>query len=311
MPILALAGIIFSVICLGVLMGTAYAANPTNFNEWDFNLRGITAEQDPNNLNNLIITPEVYYEGVMAKGSVNLEVIVTDPRGSEFAFAGRMHDIDDKSSSQISWSHPMSVPGEYSIEVIVRTTSLEYADHEFDRETIHYVVEPKGFSKPLDFIVEDTENAVNYKLGNKQFIQNYERLLVSFNLPEHHMFDKFIITNGEFQESFRTNTKELYLQSGSGYQNLQISLVREGNLIPMADAQSEFIDLVEFSAVHQNVCYDVDCKSIDYEPPEEESPEEFPIWILGFLGVVAIIPLLMRKKTNKGLSGYTHAVTPK
>ena len=285
----------------------AYAENETPYGEWDFNFEEIDVKQNPNNLKELIITPTVYYEGFMPLGSVVLEMIVIDPLGSEFSYAGQLSDIPDLSSRELTWFHPMRNEGSYTLSMRIITTSIEFPGHIFDTKEIVFTVPENGFERKLDIIATDEGERLSYKLASNETVQKFERLHVSFNLLDDHNFGEIHVTNGKFQDNHSVYTEELYVQS-ENYSDMKVSLVDKSSIIPFADAQSEILEYVKMTAVHENVCYSVDCKSIDYVESEIEE-QEFPYWMLMFLDVLAVIPLLMKKKSKKMDTDCIHKST--
>ncbi|MDH3501381.1 MAG: hypothetical protein OEL69_02595, partial [Nitrosopumilus sp.] len=57
----------------------AFAANPTPYNEWDFDFTSVQIAQDSKNLNKMIISMNVTYHGEMQLGTVSIITKVTDP----------------------------------------------------------------------------------------------------------------------------------------------------------------------------------------------------------------------------------------
>lgn len=75
---------------------SVYADNPTPYDEWDFHFTNIEIYQNPNNLKQLMIEPHVFFEGNESLGSVNLEIIVTDPDGYSTRYDARINNIEDE-----------------------------------------------------------------------------------------------------------------------------------------------------------------------------------------------------------------------
>ena len=288
---------IMTICVMSIIVVTVYAENPTPYDEWDFNFIHVDVKQNPNNLRELIISPDVYYEGLEPLGSVNLELEITDPEGLSHQYSGTLSDITHQTSKDTTWFHPLLSEGTYTIQLIMKTTSVDH-DHVFDSETIHYTVEPLGFERKLDYIVFETDEYIAYKISGNSSIQNYERLHVMFNLPDDHPIDRITLVNGEFDADIPVDIEEIYTES-KNYDKMKVYLMKEQYLLPVANAQ-RILDYVMFTAVHENVCYSVDCQNIDVEPIESvEEEQEFPLWVFAFLEILGIIPLLMRRNKSK------------
>jgi hypothetical protein len=190
-------------------------------------------------------------------------------------------------------------------------TSIDRPGHIFDEETILHPVDT--FERKLDHIVfMDKDDNDVFMLRNPQLIQNFERLHIEFDLPEKNLYESIGVTNGEFKNTFDITTKDLFMESEFGYTDLEIFLIREGNLFNFANAQSELLNHVTFSAINKDVCYSETCESIDYEEPiEEKESEEFPLWVLGVvlvvisIAVISTVVIITRKKSNE-IKDYIH-----
>lgn len=271
-----------------VPLGMAYAEFQTFDGEYDFNFTEIEIYQNPQNLRELIIKPHVFFVGTEELGSANIEVIVTDPEGVQHTpQVGRINDVSIGTMGSIDWTHYLTMEGTYMIDLVMKNTSLEYPNHLFAEKSLEYTVKKNGFKKILNSNVsEDVDGNKIFILRNIDDIKSFELVQIIFNLPEIHSFEKIGIVNGDYNETFDIDKPELFLESKSGYADMELYLIKEGNLLPFADAQSEFLDYVTFFAINQNICYSETCVSIDYVEPIGETTQEFPYWMLVIVLVI-------------------------
>jgi hypothetical protein len=101
-----LAGIAILPIIFSISSGIVFAEIPTYNDEFDFNFTDIEVYRDSNNLQKLIIKPHVFFEGNEELGSVNIEVIVTDPKGDSYKpQIARINDIPIGTIDSTHWIH--------------------------------------------------------------------------------------------------------------------------------------------------------------------------------------------------------------
>lgn len=289
-----------------ISIGIVYADNPTPFEEFDFNFIDIEIYQNPNNLRELIIKPHVFFEGNADLGSVNLEAIITDPDGYPHPQTGRINDMADNSERSIYWTYHLPSEGTYTIDLVMTNTSIEYPDHIFDEKTILYTVNPNGFERLVDSVMNIGEDGNDvFMLRTFEPIKKFERAHIIFDLPEKNLYEGIGVTNGEFKKTFDVGIKELFLESEFGYDDLEIYLIKEGNLFQFANAQSELLDYVTFYAIHKNICYSEICESVDYKEPEEKSHEDY-YWLLGIIPAACIIGVViyLKQKSNSKSIGW-------
>ncbi len=272
-----------------------FAENPTPYNEWDFDFVEIEIRQDPADLRTMTITPRVFFEGDMPLGTVNISAHVVDPDGKEFTHFGTIRDMSDGNIRFVRLMHNMSEEGTYTINLSMTPPEKPYLDHIFDTETLTFKVEKNGFEKPVETIGTDSEEIITYMIENSVSVKYYESIHAAINLPKEHTFEKITVTNDEFVQDFAIDTRDIYLESQSGFSNLRVHLVKEGNFLPTADAQNSVHDYVKFYKVNKDVCASADCVNINNEEPVDE----FPLWILGFLALVVLVIPLYKRNNNR------------
>ncbi len=274
----------------------AFAENPTPYNEWDFDFVEIEISQDPSNLKTMIIKPRVFFEGNMPLGTVNISAHVKDPDGKDFTHFGTIRDMSNGDIRFMRLTHSMPQEGTYTINLSMTPPKEPYLDHIFDTETVTFEVVKNGFEKEVETIGTDSEKIVTYMIEDPISVQYYESVHVAINLPKEHTFEKITVSNEEFEQNFAIDTKDIYLKSKSGFSNLKVHLLKEGNLLPMADAQNSIHDYVKFYKVNKDVCSSMNCTNINHE----EKIEEFPWWTLGFLVIIVLIVIpVYRQNKNK------------
>lgn len=273
---------------MAVSIPTAFAER-TDDGQFDFMFPKVDIYQNPNNLNKLIIIPFVHFQGTEPVGSILLDITITNPDGSEFPLSGRISDIVTNTNKSIPLEYSLPSEGTYQIQIVMDTSSTDHPDHTFQTWNSEYTVEPRGLEKMLDYVErpDDDGNAV-YMLRHSEVIQNFERLHLVFDFPDDFAYSDIVITNNDFKEIFDIDTDELFLKSEFGYSDVEVYLVREGNLLEFVDAQSEFLNYVTFYAIHEDVCWDKECQSIDYVETTSNS-EDTLLWIIAIVVVVIVV----------------------
>jgi hypothetical protein len=223
--------------------------------------------------------------------------------------------MSDNSERSIFWTYNLISEGTYTIDLVMKNTSIEYPGHIFEEKRLFYTVNQNGFERLVDSVmaIDEDGNDVFMPRTDKP-IQKFERAHITFDLPEENVYDGIGVTNGEFKKTFDVGIKELFLESELGYADLEIYLIQEGNLFKFANAQSELLDYVTFYAIHKNVCYSETCESIDYKVPEKKEFEELPLWIFGVVGIggvgaIILAVLFTKKPDNKSNSKEKPKVT--
>jgi len=277
--------------------GLVYAEIPTYNDEFDFNFTEIEIFQDPDNLKNLIIKTNISFDGMAELGSANIEFIITDPEGYQHTpEISRVNEMSIGAIEPAYWNHYLTMEGTYTIDLVMTNTSLEYPGHIFVQTSIDYTVKKDSFKKMLNSnLSEDVDGNKIFTLRNIEDIKRFELIQVIFDLPETHSFEKIGVLNGNFTKTFSIDKPELLLKSQFGYADMQLYLIKEGSILPFADAQSEFLDYVTFYSINRDVCYSKNCEPIDYIPPLQSKQidefmffEHISLWLL-----LLIIPVII------------------
>jgi len=273
-----------------------FAENPTPYNEWDFDFDFSEVEiyQDPNDLQNMIIKTRVSFEGDMSLGTVNIYAHIIGPNGNEYTSFGTLRDMQSGDTGLVRLVHGIVQEGIYTIDLRMTPPSKPFLDHIFDTQTITYVVEKYGFEKEVETIGDDSDEMITYHIENPITVQYFESVHAVINLPEVHTFEQIKVTNGEFEKNFSINTKDIYMESKSGYKDLKVHLLKENNIFPMVDAQDTLQDYVQFYKVNKELCPTVNCVNINQEKPEEK----FPLWVLVIVPVGISVGLIVYLKNN-------------
>jgi hypothetical protein len=271
----------------------AFAANPTPYNEWDFDFTSVQITQDSKNLNKMIISMNVTYHGEMQLGTVSIITKVTDPSSYTSEHTELLRDMKIDETRPLNIVHQMKKEGTYSIDLSMTPPSAPHLGHIFDSNVKTFTVKPMGLERTLETIVSDSKEKISYMIEKQSTVRYYEALHAVIDLPEIHSFEKITVENGIVTE-YPTDTTDIYIDSVLGYLDIKVNLVRQGNLLTSADAQDAFKDYVKFYAISDDVCYSVDCVTVyDVTNDATEKPEEFP-WML------VIIPV----KISVGVAAY-------
>jgi len=126
-------------------------------------------------------------------------------------------------------------------------------------------------------------------------------------LPEDHTFEKIAVVNGKFVREYSTDTKDIYITTKATFEDLKIKIVREGNLLPLADAQDTMQQYVKFYSNDKEQCTKMFCVNID---TVEDKPE-YPLWLLLFLGVIPLGYFVIKTRSRPFVSDPTKYVNDK
>ena len=311
-----LSSLVFFVIFLSFAMIPAFAANPTPYNEWDFDFIGIAVFQDPNNLNTLIISIPVVYNGEMRFGTVEVKAIVTEPDGKTKLYSDLIRDMKIAESQVVKFKHNMIKEGDYVVEISMTPPSDPHMEHIFDYQYEKFTIGPNGFENELGMISAGSDEGISYKILDGEIKLQYEVLHVVFNLPEKSIFEKITVINEEFSKDYPIDTKNIYLESETGFEKMQVYLPIQDNLLPTANAfsvesrEDTPLAFVRFYAVDNKICNSVDCVNIDVPSITEQESLEFPVWTLGILAPVVIIGLYYTLKKCYKQKDYISNVSP-
>ena len=286
---LLLSYIIISITLVSVSQ-SAFAENPTPYNEWNlkFDFTNISIKQDPSNLHSLLITSRVSSIGTMPESTVNVYADVISPEGKKSTTFGTIHDLKRGETKPLRLSMGIVDEGKYTIHV--RLTSVgEFTDHIFDSNILEYEVPQHGFEKLTGTIGTETDIAITYKVETPTKIQYFEVLHASVNIPAVNEFEKIIVTNGKFKQNFPMSTQDIYMTSESGYKDTKVHLLKAGKLFPLAYAQDSLLqEYVQFYKLNKDQCRINNCVNINQEKVTEEFPELYFV-VLILIGISVVI----------------------
>jgi len=95
----------------------AFAANPTPYNEWDFDITEVDVLQNESNLEKLDISITVLYKGELPQGTANYYANVTNPDGYSYMLFGQTRDMSIGEIHTVDLTAYMNVDGRYGIDV--------------------------------------------------------------------------------------------------------------------------------------------------------------------------------------------------
>jgi len=266
---------------LGVLY--AYADNPTPYNEWDFDITELTVQQNTSDLEKLDISITVLYKGEFPEGTANVYADVTNPDGYSHELFGEIRDMSIGEHEPIVLSHYMPVDGTYTIDVRLSPPEKPYLDHIFDTQSITYTLKENGREKNIKVLGDNSGSVISYFMQNYKDVKYNEMVHAVILLPEDHTFEKIAVVNGKFLKEYSTDTKDIYINSVAPFKDLKVKLVKEGNLLPLADAQDTMQEYVKFYSNNKELCNRIFCVNID---PVDDS-ELFPLWWLISIPIAA------------------------
>jgi len=202
-------------------------------------------------------------------------------------------DIEDGESGFLWLTHLMSVAGGYTVDISMTPPEEPFLEHIFDSKTITFDTGFNGLERRIQAVVTDNDKITTYQLQNAKDIKYDEMAHVIINLPEVHTYEKITIINGKFIKEFSIDKKDIYIKSDKEFENMKVNLVKEGNLLPLADAQNNLLDYVLFFTIDKDNCYNIVCVNVDFVE------EEFPYWMLIVTGIViAIVVVFLRRKKD-------------
>ena len=285
-----------------MFFNNAYADNPTENNQWDFDFSLLDTEifQDSYDLNDIIIRSNVSFDGTETLGTVIVTAKVIQPDGTEFTLRDRLHDLENGEIGKIRMSHGVIQEGIYEIELKM-TPPEPNTWHIFDSEILTFEIAEYGFERPVEVLEVETKENHTFKAKTPERIQYNELLHAVFILPENHTFEKIIIKNGEFVKHFPIDTMEIHMESNSGYNDVQIILDKQKFPIPTADAQNTERTYVEMYRVNKDLCSSVSCVNVNLDIPEESNNLLEIVATAGTITAagVSIISLMMNRKKSK------------
>jgi hypothetical protein len=283
---------------ISLAVSYAFAENPTPYNEWDFDITELTVQQNQSDLEKLDISITVLYKGELSTGIANVYADVTNPDGYSHKIFGQTMILSVGESQTIVLSAHMATDGKYEVDVTLSPPENPYLDHIFDAENIAFTVNPNGRERIMDSVGDYDESMISYSLQNYTDVRYNEMVHAVIALPEDHMFEKIAVVNGKFVREYSTDTKDIYINSAAPFKDLKVKLVKQGNLLPLADAQDTIQEFVKFYSNDKELCKKIFCVNIDHV----EDEYEFPIIYLGIIPIsgVAIVIVWHLFKTRPG-----------
>jgi len=222
-------------------------------------------------------------------GTVNIYANVTNPDGYSHELFGEIRDMSIGKIQTIILPSHMSMDGKYAVDVTLSPPEKPFLDHVFDAQTITYTMEDNGREKRIQgFGDNHLESMISYSLQNYTDVKYNEMVHASITLPEHHTFENIAVVNGKFVREYSTDTKDIYINSAAPFKDLKVKLVKEGNLLPLADAQDTIQEYVTFYSNNKELCDRVFCVNID-----SEDEYEFPVAYLGIIPVVGAVIVIV------------------
>jgi hypothetical protein len=298
-------GITATVVMLMLLPSATelYAVNPTPFNEWDFDLLDVTAYQSQTFQKEMLISFNILYKGQETQGTTNVEVFVTNPNGSVTPYHLQERDMSIGETETMRVTHVMSDAGKYTAEIILTPPEAPYLDHVFDENTVSLTMEELQLEKKLVTTFKDSVSMTEYSIRNPNSIGYNHMVHAVINLPDDHNYEKIALVNGEFVREYPVSTTDIYMRSASeNYQDVKVKLVKEGNLLPLADAGTAMKEYVGFYSRGEEFCDAMKfCADID----AVKKAEEFPTWVMAAVLVGAVVASILKKKTSKKISNPT------
>ena len=275
----------------------AYAETPTPYNEWDFDITKVDVNQNSFDLEELVISVTILYKGEFPEGTANIYTNVTDSEGYFHKLFGEVGDLSIGESQTVDLSSHIPIDGKYTIDVWLSPPEKPYLGHTFDTENTTYTIQPNGREKNVDIIGDDSKGMISYMLEDYNSVKYNEMVHAVITLPEQHTFEKIAVTNGKFVKELSIDTRDIYINSVAPFENLKVKLVKEGNLLPLADAQDTIQEYVVFYSNDKSLCEKVFCVNIDLV-----DEVEYPLWMLGFLAVIPVVYFVIKTRPKPFVS---------
>jgi len=145
-------------------------------------------------------------------------------------------------------------------------------------------MEVNGREKEIKSRGDYSDEMITYSLNDYNDVRYDEMIHVVIALPEDHTFEKIALVNGKFVREYGTYMKDIYITTKATFKDLKVKLVREGNLLPMADAQDTMQEYVKIYSNDKELCTKVFCVNIDLV----EDEYEFPTMYIGIIPIVGV-----------------------
>ena len=287
--------VISSMILLIGIIPTAFAANPTPYLEWDFDIMGIDAMQNPRDPGELLVSINVTYKGTEPLGTSLVYANVTDAEGNKALHFTQIRNLEIGETREWIFDHKIKTDGIHFVDVWLTPPEKPYLNHIFDSGKKQYTVEQNGHERSLEEHVIESDEMLSFMLDVRSQPKWNEIVHAEITLPEDHAFEKITVTNkGKLVEEIPIDSTDIHMKTKGSFQDMQVNLVYQNNLLPMADAQDTMYQYVQFYATAMEFCSELDCIDIDLI----RETQDFPIWVLVFpaISVVVLVLVVLKGK---------------
>jgi len=292
---------------ISLVVSYAFAENPTPYNEWDFDISKVDIQQNKFDLEKLDISITVLYKGGLPEGTANFYANVTNPDGYSHMLFGQTRDMSIGQTQRIDLIAHIPMDGKYSVDVWLSPPEKPFLDHVFDTKDATYTIDLNGREKSIKSSGDYSDEMVSYSLDDYTDVRYNEMIHTVIALPEDHTFEKIAVVNGKFVREYSTDTKDIYITTKATFEDLKIKIVREGNLLPLADAQDTMQQYVKFYSNDKEQCTKMFCVNID---TVEDEPK-YPLWLLLFLGVIPLGYFFIKTRPRPFVNDPTKYVNDK
>jgi len=237
-------------------------------------------------LERLDISITVLYKGELPTGTANVYADIDNPDGYSHKLFGQTGILSMGESQTITFKQQMLTDGDYSVDVKLSPPEKPYLDHVFDHENTAFIINPNGLERTMHSVGDYSTEVISYWLQNYKDVKYNEIVHAVIALPEHHTFEKIAVVNGKFVREMSIDTEDIYIDSVAPFKDLKVKLVKEGNLLPLADAQDTMQEYVKFYSNDKELCTKVFCVNID-------SSNEPPVILLVMIAIVVIAVVIL------------------
>jgi len=284
------------VMFLGLFVDDAFADIPFEDPDWKFKFVDVEIYQNPQDLEILLIEVPVKNTGLKGPGSVMVYATVTDPTGSHHTHMGYVGEVEIGDTDSVMFKHKMWHDGKYVVNISMTPPNDDHKDHVFDIHNDSITIPENGLMLNLGTLAQDRGTVISYMVENPELVDIDNMVRAEISLPTVHNYEKIVITNnGEIKKEFDISESTLLLNSKSDtWSDMRVMLVEKGNALPLVGAQNPIIGYVSFYMVDVDQCINTFCLDIDVDVMEDQPP----YWMLGFLGLGAIIPFILNKNNK-------------
>lgn len=290
-----------------IMTPSAFAENPTPYDEWDFDIISdrFTVSQSPSDLERMTVKVPIQYNGEFPMGTTNVYVTVTDPAGKVYTMFGQTRDLEIGQTQVMQFEYVMrSDDGTYAVHVSLKSPSTLHQNWHFDSEVKYLEIKKNGLLDQLETRGVESGLITMYYLADTSEIRYDEVVHAKVSLPENHNFEKIALVNGDFVKEYSTDVKDIYIDGEHRYDDMKIKLVQHGNLLPMADAQHTLQEYIVFYAMDRGQCVNAYCVRINVDDYQEEFPYEIAavVAVIG-VGIGVAVYFLSNRPVRPFVSG--------